>query len=253
MASVAYTVKESTKSKHVLLRVSYFDASLTVVIPKGFNRRLIPEVLQERQSWIERARKQVAELRRQSGELPCALPERIRLRAIGREWQVSYEQAPGSVITLEENEDCLVLRGKVENTEACKLLLQRWLRIKAKLHLAPWLAEVSEKQGLPTGAVRVGAQRTRWASCSAQKTISLNQKLLFLPPELVDYVFIHELCHTVHLNHSRKFWKLVQARAPEGAALEVEMRTAWRYVPAWLDRNGQGGEQRNHPTWPARN
>ena len=86
--------------------------------------------------------------------------------------------------------------------------------------------------------VQVRGQQTRWGSCSLQKTISINRKLLFLPPPLVEQVFIHELCHTVRLDHSRRFWALVRKRAPRCQDLEEELRTAWRYLPAWMDGNG---------------
>ena len=77
-------------------------------------------------------------------------------------------------------------------------------------------------------------QKTRWASCSRHKTISLNLKLLFFQPALVRYVFIHELCHTVHMNHSRKYWRLLLAKEPNCMALDKQLRTAWRLVPAWV-------------------
>ena len=237
MSSLAYTIKESTKSKHVLLRVSYFDASLTVVIPKGFNRRLIPDVLQERQSWIERVQKQIAELRCKEGELPCVLPERVRLRAIGEEWHICYKPAPHKNVIASEKDNTLVLHGNVKDVEACKQALLRWLRRKSQEHLVPWLRRISDEQGLPVGAVRVGAQRTRWASCSTHSTISLNQKLLFLPKALVSYVMIHELCHIIHFNHSQRFWAAVEERTPQCQRLDDELCTAWRYVPAWVGRN----------------
>ena len=74
----------------------------------------------------------------------------------------------------------------------------------------------------------------RWASCSASGTISLNRSLLFLPAALVDYVLLHELCHLRELNHSPRFWKLLEAAMPGSSALRVEMRGAWRFVPSWL-------------------
>ncbi len=59
-------------------------------------------------------------------------------------------------------------------------------------------------------------------------------KLLFLPPELVRYVFVHELCHTVHMNHSREFWRFLAVKEPGYMELDKQLRTAWRLVPAWL-------------------
>jgi predicted metal-dependent hydrolase len=56
---------------------------------------------------------------------------------------------------------------------------------------------------------------------------------LFLPPRLVRYIMVHELCHTVHLNHSRRYWGLVSRFEPDYAACEAELRRAARHIPLW--------------------
>jgi predicted metal-dependent hydrolase len=128
----------------------------------------------------------------------------------------------------------LVVAGAVHDPWACRAALQRWLARRASLDLGARLEGMSATTGLFYRRVRIGNQRTRWASCSRTGTISLNQKLLLLPEHLVDYVFIHELCHTVFLDHSRRFWGLVRAWRPDFRQLERELRhDAPRYVPGW--------------------
>jgi predicted metal-dependent hydrolase len=84
-----------------------------------------------------------------------------------------------------------------------------------------------------TASIR--GQKTRWGSCSSRQTISVNCKLLFLPSELVRYVLIHELCHTVHLNHSAAFWALVAQKEPDYQQLDAGLRDARYHVPLWLE------------------
>src|SRR5437660_1296677 len=79
---------------------------------------------------------------------------------------------------------------------------------------------------------RTGSPR-RWARRSASKNLSLNTKLLFLSPDLVRYVLIHELCHTVHMNHSGDFWRLVACHEPGYRVLDQALRAAWKTVPQW--------------------
>ena len=101
--------------------------------------------------------------------------------------------------------------------------------------LPPWLEQTGTELGLRYHRCTIRGQKTRWGSCSSRKTISLNYKLLFLPPHLVRYLFVHELCHTRHLNHSARFWGLVQEKEPLYESLEADLTDGSRYVPLWAE------------------
>ena len=172
---------------------------------------------------------------------PSALPERLELRCLGAEWRVEYSsvfaQVEGQARTVarEKPERLLLVAGDVRDTVACRAALRRWLRRKARSTVVPRLAVLAYERGFSTGPVSVRAQRTRWASCSRQGAISLNVRLLFLPPELVDYVLLHELCHTVRMDHSAAFWALLRKHDPECLAKRRLLRDAHLFVPGWFD------------------
>src|SRR5712692_1170105 len=95
-------------------------------------------------------------------------------------------------------------------------------------HLLPRLEQLSQKTHLKFKRALVKRQKTRWASCSRHGSISINTKLLFLPPDLVDYVLIHELCHLAEMNHSLKFWSMVAHHCPGYRSPDTRLRDAWK-------------------------
>jgi len=228
-----YTVRESTRAKHVRLRVSTHDG-LVVVVPNGFDRAQIPGILAEKKRWIDRA---IAELarRRELMEPADELPGRIVLRAIGEDWSIERREGKASNVRITEHIDNrLLIRGEIDTPDVWRAVLRRWVVGKAKQHLVPWLEAIATEHGFQVGRVCIRCQKTRWGSHSKRGTISLNAQLLFVPPELVRYVFLHELCHSVHLDHSAKFWALLRQHELQADSLRKELRAAWRYVPVWF-------------------
>ena len=87
--------------------------------------------------------------------------------------------------------------------------------------------EEASPLGVEVGRIQVRDQKTRWGSCSTSGTLSFNWRLVLAPYEVLDYVVVHELCHLVEANHSRRFWRLVEKRRPD-----------YRRWSRWLDVHG---------------
>ncbi|MEA5476377.1 SprT family zinc-dependent metalloprotease [Pseudanabaena galeata UHCC 0370] len=235
----AYTVRVSDRAKSVRISLSV-EAGLEVVIPADYDHHKVPELIQKKRDWI--ARNQLKLDQREAffqSQAPHELPDRINLRSLGEEWQIEYQQVStkSRVIAIQEkkSELKLVVKGNITDIEACKFFLKQWLMQKAEKHLFSWLRKVSTHAKLPYRTTAVRSQKTLWGSCSGNRNISLNYKLLFLEANVVEYVLIHELCHTVHMNHSDKFWKLVSKFEPNYKILDKSLNQAWQIIPAWLD------------------
>ena len=94
------------------------------------------------------------------------------------------------------------------------------LRRNAKSILPSRLTSLSKQCGLPYSSVKINSSQGRWGSCSARKDINLSYYLILLPSHLIDYVLLHELCHTREMNHSERFWALLN-QLTEGKALAL--------------------------------
>ena len=222
-----YTVRVSPRAKRVILKVIP-GKGLEVVVPRGFNQRRLPAILQSKRSWIEQT------LIRLGKEEELVVPTHICLKAVDEHWQVQYQPTSDSGVSVRQRTtNLLSVEGDVGDVYLVTEVLKRWLSLRARFHLVPWLTNMSHEFGFPFKKSIVRGQSTRWASCSKLQTISLNRGLLFLPGRLVRHVFLHELCHTRHLDHSPKFWSLLGGLKPNCGVLEAQVRQADHYVPKW--------------------
>jgi predicted metal-dependent hydrolase len=101
------------------------------------------------------------------------------------------------------------------------------LRAKAATELPPQLLALAALHGLTVTRVTIRNQRSRWGSCSARGHITLNFRLMLMPAEVREYILIHELMHLRQANHSRRFWRLVEAACP-----------GFRDAERWLKKHG---------------
>lgn len=105
-------------------------------------------------------------------------------------------------------------------------VLEKALRHEAKVHLPQRLSTLAERHGFRYSDVKINSAKTRWGSCTSRGVINLSLSLMILPWHLVDYVLLHELCHTRQMNHSEAFWQLLDSVSDNRAkALRAELRT----------------------------
>jgi predicted metal-dependent hydrolase len=229
VARVPLSVRESRKARYLTLRLLP-PHTLELVVPHGTRAAEVNAFVLEHRQWIETARRELAEYRPLRRE---GLPTAVDLRAIGRRWHVQYRHDPDGPVRCRAGESVLDVATPDADRRGAQDALRSWLLDEADYHLVPWLKRESDVVGRRPARVQVRLQRTRWGSCSNSGTVSLNAALLFLEPAVVRYLFVHELCHLIALNHSRRFWGAVARYEPDYEALDRRLTQAWHEIPLW--------------------
>ena len=115
----------------------------------------------------------------------------------------------------------------ITNVNRKSLFLKSWYKKRFIEVALPRLSYFSDKHNLKVNQVRVKEQKTLWGSCSSKNNINLNYLLIMAPMKVIDYVIVHELVHTIHKNHSSKFWQKVETIIPN-----------YKDARKWLKENG---------------
>jgi predicted metal-dependent hydrolase len=121
---------------------------------------------------------------------------------------------------LNEKELIIEVRNDSYSTED---LFIKWLRKKAQEYIPKRVEEYSKEYGFQYNLIKIKNLNSRWGSCSSKKNLSFNLKLMYFNSNIIDYVIVHELCHLQEMNHSAKFWRLVESIIPNYKEYKLQL------------------------------
>ena len=225
----AWNVRISRRASRMSMRV-FPGGRVEVVVPPGTGLPAVERFVARHRDWAERRSRELLQLAPRASERQ---PKAVELRLLDRQWSVEYV-AGRRVRAVEAGDSVLRVHAPSVTDRHASQALVPWLTRLASHELSHRLRPLAAELGIDYARMGVRRQRTRWGSCSTRGTISLNVCLLFQRPEVVRYLMIHELCHRRHMNHSRRFWTLVESYEPGWKPLDVELLQGWRHVPAWV-------------------
>jgi predicted metal-dependent hydrolase len=220
-----FAVRVSPRARRLTARV-HVGGRVEIVVPVGVSAKTVREFVHRFTPWIDR---KVAAMQCVA-QAATAVPETVEFAFSRERFDVDWQPAAKRSVAL--HGERLVVRSP--DADNARLLLQGWLKRAATDRLAPSLLRLADELNYTVARVAIRCQRTRWGSCSTRGTVSLNCSLVFLRPEVVRYLFVHELAHTKHMNHSANFWNLVERLEPDYRSLDRELLAGWRTVPAWV-------------------
>ena len=183
------------------------DGSITVRAPRQMSVKAITGFVEKHARWAEK----------KQAELHSIAPVQPRRYEAGEQFLYLGHAYPLEVVRGTNGK--LVLNGSFQLDESeqgnAELIFRNWYRAQAGKIIGQRATVFAAQFQIAVGKIRITSARTRWGSCSANGTLSFSWRLLMTPLEVIDYVVVHELAHTVHHNHSHRFWKLVEAWMPD--------------------------------------
>lgn len=208
---VPIAVVRHCRARRYVVRVTNEGVRLTV--PRGASIAGGLAFAERQSGWVER------EWRRQREKSAPWIPG-TRLWFRGE--QVALAVANGQVRVGSERVDAEITGRNL------RTIVEPWMRVLAERELPPRCLELSDRCRLTVARIIVGNQRSRWGTCSPKQVISLNWRLIQMPPDVSDYIILHELMHLKQPNHSRRFWREVDA-----------VCAGWRSAERWLRAHGR--------------
>jgi len=172
--------------------------------------------------WIARAQKRMASL--PEPPKPYRFVEGEALLYMGVRYPLHLVEKQKAGLVFVEGEGFRLAKSR--QAEGAKLL-ENFLRKETRRLCQAYISHYAAMKGLKLGALRVNNAKTRWGSCSGKNSLNFSLRLAMVPLACLEYVVVHELCHTQHHNHGQAFWALVEAVLP-----------GYKTPRAWLKKHG---------------
>ena len=210
-SEISYKYRFSSKAQRLRLQISLGN-ELEVILPRGYELKEAENFILTKSKWIKK-------------HLSFQPVKKKDYYYFGNRITIRQEFAlfiKKHIIRLDKDE-LKIISPENSNMELNKLY-NTWLRNQAKEYLPERAAELANQFGFSINKISVRKQKTRWGSYSSQGNISFNFLLLGYTKEVIDYVIIHELCHSKEMNHSEDFWTLVKRFCPRFMTLRQELK-----------------------------
>ncbi len=193
-------IRSAKRKKTITLMVR--SGQIRILAPAGTTEHEIQRILESRRAWIEERLRQsqtAAQARKNWTEHTFLLygkPTTVEYQCTTERWHCT------------NRDNRFHITGPDVTPPADKIydILTQWYKRVAKSDFEHRLQHWSRRLDVSYRGFRVKDQRTRWGSCSSTGNINLNWRLIQAPPEVIDYVVVHELCHLLEMNHSARFW-----------------------------------------------
>jgi predicted metal-dependent hydrolase len=202
-------IKRSTRSKSARLEANIYG--IHVVVPANYEVQNIIRFIYTRKNWIFKIYKYYGRFVDKFGQESSINEDSIAFLGSIYKLRIVRDKIPFNIIS----DNLKLITFHVTDRRKYKEDIRTWYKSQTSKIIFERLPLICSKLNLRYNRVLIKGQKSRWGSCSKNKNLNFNLLLAALPSEIIDYVIIHELMHLKELNHSKRFWELVNMHDPD--------------------------------------
>ena len=221
--TIEYTLIKTARAS---VEIRVLPDEIRVFAPQSYPLRKADQLVRDKADWIREGRRRFSDYEARETAL-YPMTDGMPVPVEGRQCTLRVVQS-GSSRVYQAGGDVIVMTPD-SDPDAVRDTLRGYLIGLAQKRIRERLDQYIPLVGRHPGRVTVREQRTKWGSCSGQGNLNFNWKLIMAPPEALDYVVVHELCHLYEFNHSPRFWERVSRYMPDYAVWRDFLRSGWAH------------------------
>ena len=220
--TIAYTV---SKAKVKNFYISIQNGEVVIKAPWYATGNQIQSIVEEKRDWIMRKLEEYKDSPRKAKEY--ADGEKFQILGESYYLNTYYKDINNAILNVEDGKIVIILPLRLadqDNTEQIKKMIDKMYYMIAEKEVEQAFEKVRKMVGLAPEEYRIRKVKSVWGSCSSNKKITINQNLMMYSRKALEYVVLHETCHLKYMNHSKKFWEMVEKYMPDYKEAEKELK-----------------------------
>ena len=212
------TARYNSRAKRVIAR--FQDGQFIITLPSGINTKQATKIIDEMRPQLVTLKKSQTTMMIKDGTVINSATAKVKIQVSDATDSYKYNKVINGEIIVEEDEVIIYVSPKTdlkapEVQSKLNYMINNVIYQEAQRFLIPKTIEYAEHFNLYISDVKISKSKGRWGSCSSKKSINLSYYLMMLPMPLINYVILHELAHTIEMNHSDRFWSLLDKMCGE--------------------------------------
>lgn len=229
---ILYTLVKSSRAKRISIKVGE-RSGLEVIIPLRASLSQVPRFIHEKEDWILKHLKDIEDKKESAPQLKDGA--RVTVLGVSKIIRLYSTRKPKPHVkearALKYNQDAAYYDGHeiliyANTLKDARAALEKHLRKQAKKHFEKRTTQLAEEMGVTFNRITIKGQKSRWGSCSRGKNLNFNWRLVFATLEVSDSIIYHELAHTAHLNHGKRFYALLEKHCSNHKNLSNQLKNS---------------------------